>query len=68
MLTLFDRKGDLSFMNEIDKGFDQVAAIIENARATMRVFTHYLILTKRGESCEKKHSQSRSNCKRTVGV
>ena len=33
MLTLFDRKGDLSFMNEIDKGFDQVAAIIENARA-----------------------------------
>jgi predicted nuclease of restriction endonuclease-like (RecB) superfamily len=33
LLTLFDRKVDLSVMNEIDKDFGQVAAIIENARA-----------------------------------
>ena len=32
---------------------------------TMRIFTHYLISTRCGVSCEKKHFPNRLNCKRT---
>ncbi len=38
MLTLFDRKGDLSFMNEIDKGFWNLNTLVHRTIHVPLVF------------------------------